>query len=250
MVKSVCLSLLLLLWWGVSHAAIISSYDFDYSLSDTLRVGPDLEALDGVLGANGYEFSESLGLRASGLLPSVEDYAIELGFRVTDSVASYNKLIDFQELGSDYGLYIYSGSLQFYGAGSNVGKIAVDSDVVVGITRQDQKIGLYIDNVLLGSFRDSGRAVSSSNVLYFFVDDSITRQSESVSGTLDFIRIHEDNSTFGTQPALLAPQGQRSLNGTTPVPLPATLWLMLAGLAGLLGMTRRSHPFSTKQFAE
>jgi hypothetical protein len=69
----------------------------------------------------------------------------------------------------------------------------------------------------------SGQAVSAANVLNFFEDDDgATSQRESFTGSVDFIRIHDDTGTFGDVPN---------------VPLPAALWLLLTAV-GVVGCVR------------
>ena len=96
---------------GAAQAALINSYDFDGSYADTLGAGNDIVGSGGVISGGEYIFSGNQGLRLTDALPSTTDYAIELGFSVSDSVGGYNKVIDFQDLASDLGLYIYSGAL-------------------------------------------------------------------------------------------------------------------------------------------
>ncbi len=81
-----------------------------------------------------------------------------------------------------------------------------------------------MNGVSVFSASDGGQVVSAGNIINFFEDDFRTGQGESFSGAADFIRIHDDASTFGTAPS--------------PVPLPAGFGLLLGAL-GALGLWRR-----------
>ena len=55
--------------------------------------------------------------------------------------------------------------------------------------------------LLLSTISDpNNQAVSTANILNFFEDDLDTGQSEAFNGSVDFIRIHNDSSTFSTVP--------------------------------------------------
>lgn len=204
-----------------ANAALINSYDFNNgSLSDTLGNGLDLIASGGVVSSGRYSFTDNQGLRLTSALPSTTDYGIEIGFQMSDSLSGYNKLIDFQNLGSDIGLYALNGTVNFYTLGSAGGSLSLNTDFTVGIARSAGVVNLFLDGLLLSSFTDpSGQAVSGANILNFFEDDFATGQGESFAGSADFIRIHNDSSTFGAQPAM--------------IPEPATLLLVGLGLAGI-----------------
>jgi hypothetical protein len=194
-----------------ANAALIKSYDFNGDFSDTLGNGFDLTPSGGTVSGGRYSFSDNQGLRLTSALPSTTDYAIELSFQMNDSLSGYNKLIDFQDLVSDNGQYVFRGELSFYDIGPTGGSVLLNTDFTVGLARSAGSIELFLNGTLLGIKADfSGQAVPGSNILNFFEDDTITGQSESFVGSVDFIRIHDDSSTFGT----------------APVPEPATLMAM------------------------
>ena len=209
-----------------ANAALIKSYDFDGDLTDTLGNGANLISSGGTVGSGAYSFAANQGLRLTSALPNTTTYGIEINFRVTDSTGGFNKIIDFQDLASDIGLYVRSGSLDFYTAGPTAGTILLNTDYTVGLARSAGFVELFLDGVSLFSVADGGQAISATNVLNFFEDDHRTGQGESFAGSVDFIRIHDDSSTFGTAPAA--------------VPAPATLWLMGLGLAGI-SFSRRKN---------
>jgi PEP-CTERM motif len=207
-----------------SQAGIIKSYDFDGGLSDTLGNGVNLIASGGTISGGRYSFTANQGLRLTSALPSTTNYGIEFRFRVNDSTAGYNKLIDFQDLASDLGLYVLSGQLDFYTVGPAAGSILLNTDYTVGLSRSGGSIQLFLNGVSLFTAADgSSQAVSAANILNFFEDDVGTGQFESFAGSVDFIRIHDDSSTFGQSLAF------------TSVPEPSTFAIWCLGAIGMAG---------------
>ena len=152
-------------------------------------------------------------------LPSTTDYAIEIKFQATDSVDGYNKLIDFQNLSSDLGFYLQSGTLRFYTASGNTGTVVLNTDTVVGLARAGGSLSIYQDGSQLTTVADGGsQAVPGSNILNFFEDDFGTSQAEAFTGSVDFIRIHDDATSFGEAPNI------------TQTPVPGTLALFAGGI--------------------
>ena len=186
---------------SLSHAALINSYDFNGGLTDTLSTGADLTASGGTISNGAYDFSANQGLRLTSALPSTTDYGIEFSLTVTDNVNGYNKLIDFSDLASDLGLYIQGGQITFYTAGLFGGIISVNETFILGLERAAGSISLFLDGTLLSTISDpNNQAVSTANILNFFEDDLATGQSEAFNGSVDFIRIHNDSSTFSAVP--------------------------------------------------
>lgn len=208
-----------------SHAALVSSYDFNGNLADTLGSGLNMGGLGGTLSSGRYYFSNNQGLRLTPALQSTTNYGIEIKMQVNDSVERYNKIIDFQDLASDKGLYVLNGQILFVSGGSPSGGISLNNDFILGLSRTGSTINVFLNNNLIYSGSDGGQAVSASNILNFFKDDYPTGQNESFAGSVDFIRLHNDSSTFGTIP--------------TSVPVPAAAWLLGSGLLGLIGVARR-----------
>ena len=213
---------------SAAQAALLNSYDFDtLGRGDTLLVGDDLTDNGGTIAGGLYSFTDNQGLRLTAALPDTSNYGIELRFKVIDSIAGYNKLIDFQDLSSDFGLYLLEGTVDFFTALSTSGTVSLGEFVTVGLERSGGSISLFLDGAFLGTATDdSEQAVSLGNILNFFVDDTQVA-GESFAGAVDFIRIHNDSSTFGQAPAMPA------------IPVPASLPMLLSGL-GLLSLLRRA----------
>jgi len=211
-----------------ANADLIKSYDFDGDLSDTLGNGVDLTDSGGIVSGGRYSFSHNEGLRLTSALPGTTDYGIELSFQVNDDLANWNKIIDFADLTLDFGLTVFDGGIDFWTIGPMAGSIVLDTDVTIAIARAGGVVDIFLNGALLFRAADAaGEAVSPANILNFFEDDFDTGQSESFIGSVDFIRIHHDSSTFGTTPV------------PVPVPEPTTLSLLGAGLFGISLMRRR-----------
>lgn len=208
---------------GTANAGLIKSYDFNGGYSDTLGNGVDLVASGGSISSGIYNFSDNQGLELSSALANTSDYAIEMRLRVNDNLSSWNKLIDFSGLVSDNGMYLLNGGFDFYVSGSHIlgGPVTLGEYFNLAFVRSAGIVTAYFNGVALTPFNDSSnQAVSISNTLNFFEDDLATSQRESFDGSVDFIRIHDDATTFGTQP-------------TASVPEPSTLAIFALGIMGL-----------------
>ena len=218
--KSTYLAVLAVLLSPMAHADLIKSYDFTSDLTDTLGNGLDLIASGGVLGGGRYTFGANQGLRLNDALPDPNDYTIEIKFQMLTFAPFWKKLLDYQNLGSDMGLYVASDRLQFYNTtGAGPTPIALNTDIIARVTRDGDtnQVQGFIDDVLQWSFNDAGNfAIPGGNILNFFEDDFVTGQGETMVGSVDWIRI----------------------SSTVSVPEPGTLALLGIGLAGI-GFTRR-----------
>ncbi|ASP49500.1 PEP-CTERM sorting domain-containing protein [Cognaticolwellia beringensis] len=207
---------------NVANAGLIKSYDFNGDLSDTIGNGVDMIANGGSVTGAEYHFTNNQGLKLTSALSNTSDYAIEMRLRVIDSLISWNKLIDFSNLVSDNGLYLLNGNFDFYVSGSNPlgGPVNLNEFFTIAFVRSAGVITTHFNGVALTPFNDSSnQAVPSANILNFFEDDTDTGGRESFVGAVDFIRIHDDASTFGTAP----------IN----VPEPSTLAIFALGMIGL-----------------
>lgn len=209
---------------GTTQGALLKSYDFNGTLSDTLGNGVDLTDSGGSISGGRYSFTQNQGLQLTSALPSTTDYGIEIRLQGTDALSGYNKLIDFQDLAVDVGLYVLNEQIRFYTAGPTAaGTVALNTDFTVGLARSSGTIEVFLNGTSLYSFADGGQGVPGGNILNFFEDDFGTSQGEAFAGSVEFIRIHNDSSTFGVAP---------SFNPGPSIPEPATLSLFGLGLLG------------------
>ncbi len=228
------LSIYLLLISISANSALLKSYDFNGDLTDTLGNGSDLIASGGTVNAGNYTFADNQGLLLNSALVDTASYGIEINVQSTNGVIGFRKLIDYQNLASDDGLYIEDGTIRFYNYASFGGAILINTNYTIAIERSAGSISVFLDNVLLFTVADvSNFAVSTGNILNFFEDDTPTAQTESFSGVVNFIRIHDNSSTFGSAP-MLAP--------ATPVPFSPLTWFTLIALT-LLITIRKSALF-------
>jgi hypothetical protein len=208
---------------GIANAGLLKSYDFNGSYSDTLGNGVDLVASGGSIVGGIYNFTDNQGLKLASALTNTSNYAVEMRLSVNDNLSGWSKLIDFQELSTDNGFYLLGNNFNFYVSGSNPlgGPVISNEFFDLAFVRSAGIITTYFNGVALTTFNDSSnQAVSSNNVLNFFEDDNATGQNESFIGAVDYIRIHDDASTFGNQP-------------TASVPEPSTLAIFALGIIGL-----------------
>jgi len=215
-----------------ANAALLKSYDFDGGLTDTLSNGNTLIASGGSVVGGRYDFTNNQGLKLTSALADTSDYGIEIKMQINDSLGGFNKVIDFQDLTSDNGLYFLAGKLNFYALSGSVGSsLTLNTDFTVGLARSGGMLELFLNGTSLWSGADStGYGISASNILNFFEDDNATNQNESFAGSVDFIRIHDDASTFGSM-----------ITSPNAVPVPAALIMFAPALLGFLGFRRKTQ---------
>ncbi|MEM7469606.1 MAG: hypothetical protein AAF387_22375 [Pseudomonadota bacterium] len=195
------------------QAALVNSYEFDGDLSDSLGNGADLVANGGIINAGRYDFQNNEGLTLSPALSDTTTYSIEIRYLQNDNFGRYRKLIDYQSLSADFGLYTLDNQPVFFGlGGSGTDFVPADTDVTLLISRDGATniLDVRLNGVLQFSHLDDGSlGVSAVNEINFFVDDTISSQTESFTGSVDYIRIYD----------------------TAVVPVPAAFPLLLSALA-------------------
>jgi len=211
-------------------AAADHLYQLNGSLADSLG-GPALTAFGGTLGAGGYNFAADQGLSLAYALGGV--YTIDLAFRFdalyANSGSGYQKIIDFNSLTSDAGLYARAGSVDLYPATSTAPLLSAGVEQRLTMTRNAASlVTLYVGGVEVLRYADiGGLANFGTNLATFFRDDAVTGHSEAGSGSIDYLRTF-DRALSATEVAGLA----------SAVPEPGTAVMFGAGL-GLLGLAAR-----------
>jgi hypothetical protein len=183
---------------------VLHDYELNNSLADTLG-GPALVALGGVLTASDYAFGPNQGLNLSGALNDPAEYTIELLFSF-DALSGYQKIIDFADLGTDFGLYTYDSELVFYDAdettGANLFSPNTQHQIVLSRDDSNDVVRVHVNGNQVFNFVDSfDIAVFSGpgQVIRLFQDDNVSGNVEAGSGFVDRIRIYDQvwNVTTG-----------------------------------------------------
>jgi hypothetical protein len=208
-------------------------YRLDGSLADDLA-GPDLVSAGGTLDITGYSFGANQGLTMPVDLGAT--YTIDLLFHFDAVNSGWNKIIDYKTLTSDSGMYTLNGNWNYCCGGSSTGSfgsVTAGVDARLTLTRDAAgTLNIYVNgalNAFLGS--DGGIGDFTGNSARFFIDDFATSQGEARAGRVDFIRTF-DSVLTATEVADLG-------NEPSPIPEPASVALMLLGLAGVGTAARR-----------
>lgn len=90
---------------------LLHDYELNGSYADAFGGNPMIPN-GGTLTATEYVFGPDQGPNVSGILSDPATYCIELTF-TPEFTSGWRKIIDFKNLGSDRGLYIFNGKLQF-----------------------------------------------------------------------------------------------------------------------------------------
>lgn len=213
-------------------------YEFNGNLNDSLG-GPSLSANGGSLGASAYSFGANQGLSLSNAL-SADVYTIDMTFSFAPR-SSWSKIVDFNNLTADAGLYRYVDSsgavLQICSCSNKVnsafGAITDNQPVRITLTRDaSQVVTQYVNGVSAGSYLDSGNNLTfntSNHVAHFFMDDSATAFAEASAGSVSRIMIFD---------SALSSTAVANINA---VPEPETYAMLMAGLVLIGGVKRRRN---------
>jgi len=208
-------------------ATPIHLYTFDGTLADSFG-GPSLVDNGGTLGAGAYRFGPNQGLSVLNALP-VSTYTLDVQFAF-DVTGSYRKIIDFQNLANDQGLYALGSALDYFPLAMGPTGAVNDATLVrVTLSRDGatQLVSGYVDGVLQLSFTDSANVATfgaSGQIGHFFIDDFSTGQREASSGFVDHIAIYD---------TALSASEIETLSPVAAVPEPAQGAMLLAGLGAL-----------------
>lgn len=180
---------------ALPSAVLTHHYDLNGTLADRLG-GPSLVSHGGSLGSERYTFAANQGLRLEGALEDTGSFSIEVVAQLDSLDPFFKKLIDFEDLSSDYGLYVSGGAMQLYPGGTGMGGevVTANTDFHFALTRDGAtgETKVYFNGewqqTYFGFYSDV--AISWGNILTFFEDDFATGQYEAGTGSVDRILIY------------------------------------------------------------
>ncbi|MCB0696313.1 MAG: T9SS type A sorting domain-containing protein [Chitinophagaceae bacterium] len=197
-------------------------YEFNNKLDEIYYKAPALapqctgayswDALNIGISHNVYNFDKGCGLvfiDSAGFLAS-GSYTIELYFKL-DSIKGYKKIIDFDSMHKDPGMYNQNGKLVMYSKFTSTDSFFANGKYqYVAVTRNagSKNVTLYYNDTLAGSLNDNSDqyVMDSNKVLIFFRDDNGTN-NEQTSGAVAMIHISNyemDASTLNSHYTNLA----------------------------------------------
>lgn len=205
-------------------AVLIHEYALQGSLTDRLG-GPSLTSLGGQITGLGYVFAANQGLAFSSPTISTANYSLEFSFRL-DTVAGNRKLLDFQGLASNLGVYARGGLMDILpGTSSGAQIITAGNNAHVVVTRNGTTgvVSGYVNGQLSFVYTDTTSATIPSGSFRFLMDDNVTSQTEASGGTMNYLRVFNGVLTQTEVGALFA--------GGPPqaVPEPSTYALLSVG---------------------
>lgn len=203
------IAVLLLPAFAHSQATLISQFDFSGNFADAQGNGTlvGYANVSANLSSTAYSWVGDSLSNGGGLLMSIPDaiftednYSIAIDFSY-QQVNGYRKIIDFDRLGSDQGLYVNS-SLRIYSAG-NFGSTLFNANqnYTVVLTRNGVNDSAHAYLLLNGNTLNLESAaqdasniyvadsVSGYRVFHLFHDDTLTNVEFSTRGTVNQIRV-------------------------------------------------------------
>jgi hypothetical protein len=209
-----------------ANAAVVRDYELNNSLADSAASGVDI-LNNGTLTATGIDFGANQGPTVTGL--SLSTYTISTSFEL-DTLSGFRKIVDFQNLGSDNGLYDLNNALNYYNFSTGSAVFSAGQFATVVLTRDGatKQVTGYVDGVQQIQFTDTTNDALIGGNLRFFQDDNVTAH-EASGGSVDFIKISDSVDVPGRTPG---------------VPEPAAWALMIVGFGAAGSMLRRRRGFA------
>lgn len=225
----------------------VAQYDFNGMLTSSVAGAPALTVTD-PLASSGFLMDNVMGmtrtvwnfqgertpvtnqaglsLDVSGLITANDVYSVEMVFKFTERVGAWRRILDVESRQSDNGFYVDpSNNLDIYPV---AGGASFTNDVYhdVFLVNNAGVVTFYLDGSAQATAITNVMNLDSSRTMNFFLDNVIGGgQAEYSSGSIALIRLY-DAALTAVPP---------------PVPEPATLAMLLAGLAvlGAKGARRR-----------
>ena len=153
--KKILVFIVLLYNLSSGTATLTHSYTFNAGVGDSVG-SPALVDNGGSVINGRYHFSPDQGLALNNGLLDTASYSIEMVFQLNELLSFYMKLIDFQNLAADQGLYVLTNALDFYSGtiGTDLGfaPISAGVDVSVVLTRSaNGETQSYLNGVMQSS---------------------------------------------------------------------------------------------------
>ncbi len=219
---------------GSATAQTTHDYEFTTGLDDSVAGGAALQPsfrapATGTVSGGFYNFEQGAGLSLNSQLPGAS-YTIDIMTSFAN-VGGYNKLISFNNLADDAGLYILNGGLDLYNVANGPANLVTAGTQFDARISRDGTTGLitgYLNGAVQFTYSDTSNLFLASTSLYFLRDDMAQNREDS-AGSADYIRI--SNVATGAPP-VSAP--------VASVPEPATWAMMFLGL-GAIGFAMRRH---------
>ena len=208
-------------------AVLVHEYALRGTLNNSAGNTP-LIALGGQITALGYVFAANQGLTFSNQALNPVNYSLEFSFKL-DVVTGDRKLVDFQSLTSNLGVYDRNGVLNFFpnsAPGPQI--ITAGTNVHVVVTRDNASgtVAGYVNGQLSFSFNDTNSAATANGpngAFRFFIDDLVTDQTQASGGTVNYMRFFNGALTQSEVGALFA------AGPPLAVPEPSTYALLSVG---------------------